>query len=360
MKSLLQKIIRTVWKLTLLVGVFCVATAAGTLGYFEFRAPEKACVTCHEIREPAARWATSSHRDINCKTCHGGTLGAARENLTRLVSHVRDKDHDKMGLNEAQVIAMNTVCGSCHEQEYAQWKASGHGVTYSAIFLNEKHNATEQIAGDCLRCHGMFFRGNVRDVVEPLDTKGPWKLKNEAMANHPVVPCLACHEVHAAGHTAMAARDASAKPQTALAEPAAAGHGSLYCRREGKHLAVGDLPVPTIVDHGRQVQVSTDPRQRLCVQCHAPNALGEAGTGDDRTPRGVHEGLSCAACHAGHAADARASCTQCHPRLSNCGLDVTAMDTTFRSLQSAHNIHSVACADCHASGVPEKKKKGSN
>ena len=28
---------------------------------------------------------------------------------------------------------------------------------------------------DCLRCHGMYFEGGVRDVVTAVDRKGPWE-----------------------------------------------------------------------------------------------------------------------------------------------------------------------------------------
>jgi hypothetical protein len=51
----------------------------------------------------------------------------------------------------------------------------------------------------------------------------------------------------------------------------------------------------------------------------------------------------------------RVSCAGCHPRLSNCGIDVAKMDTTFRSLDSPHNIHNVSCQDCHPRGVPKKR-----
>jgi len=35
------------------------------------------------------------------------------------------------------------------------------------------------------------------------------------------------------------------------------------------------------------------------------------------------------------------------------------MDTTFKSIKSPHNIHSVKCVDCHPNGVP-KKEPGSS
>jgi hypothetical protein len=51
------------------------------------------------------------------------------------------------------------------------------------------------------------------------------------------------------------------------------------------------------------------------------------------------------------------SCANCHPRLSNCGLDVEKMDTTFLKKESTHNIHFVKCVDCHAKGVPPRKPR---
>jgi hypothetical protein len=334
-------------RLLLFGGLFALCAGAGSLCFFEVGTPEQTCVSCHEIREPYNRWKESSHRQITCKRCHGGTVGAMRENVTRLVGHFRDSSHDNMALSEEQVVAMTAVCESCHAQEAAEWHAGGHGVAYSAIFLDEKHNATEQLAGDCLRCHGMFYKGNVAALVEPLDTKGPWRLKDPAMANRPAIPCLACHRVHTAGHPAAEAVVGRASP-------------SLYCRREKKHFTLADLPAAKINDHGRPVQVSPDPRQRLCVQCHAPDAFGQAGSGDDRTPLGVHEGIGCLGCHNGHSNDARRSCVQCHPKMSNCGLDVETIDTTFHSLKSKHNIHTVRCTDCHASGRPTKNATKSN
>ncbi len=105
----------------------------------------------------------------------------------------------------------------------------------------------------------------------------------------------------------------------------------------------------------RPVKMSPDRRQALCYQCHAPRAGNQVFSGDDRTPVGVHEGLSCLACHAKHGLATRASCTGCHPRLSNCGIDVEKMDTTFKSADSRNDVHRVACLDCHPKGVPTRK-----
>ena len=66
--------------------------------------------------------------------------------------------------------------------------------------------------------------------------------------------------------------------------------------------------------------------------------------------------VACNTCHNGHNENARASCANCHPALSNCGRDVEKMDTTFADPKSTHNIHWVKCADCHDHGIPKSRK----
>jgi c(7)-type cytochrome triheme protein len=129
----------------------------------------------------------------------------------------------------------------------------------------------------------------------------------------------------------------------------------LFDRRTQLNISAKDLPIPAMFDGARLVKMSPDRRQSLCYQCHAALANMQIGTGDDRTPMGVHEGLSCLACHQKHGQFTRQSCADCHPRLSNCGIDVEKMDTTFLNPKSKHNVHWVKCADCHPKGVPKKK-----
>ena len=49
-------------------------------------------------------------------------------------------------------------------------------------FLNEDHNSTRLLMGDCFRCHGMHFQGGIEDLVEPVSINGPWTLKREELA----------------------------------------------------------------------------------------------------------------------------------------------------------------------------------
>jgi hypothetical protein len=179
----------------------------------------------------------------------------------------------------------------------------------------------------------MFFEGHIEDLVTPVSSTGPWHLKDPAKAKQAAIPCMACHQIHS---------------------PTAGFHSShLYIRREKTSFGDELLPITPMLRGERTVEVSPDPRQRLCTQCHAPNAFRQAGSGDDRTPTGVHEGLSCLDCHSSHNNSAKQSCATCHPAFSNCGINVEQMDTTFRDPGSKHNIHSMDCGDCHSGKRPE-------
>jgi hypothetical protein len=208
----------------------------------------------------------------------------------------------------------------------------------------------------------MYFDGAVRDVVQPQDTHGPWRLAHADMAGQATIPCQACHWIHRAGM-------GETKPATRLSIAGKAVPDSIafFDRREQMHFTAANLALPVLYDGAHPLKVSPDPRQGLCYQCHAPrqNDTGsiaalnhwgpQAGSGDDRTPMGVHEGLSCLACHNGHNESAAASCATCHPQMSHCGIAVEKMDTTYANPASRHNIHWVKCTDCHQHGIPRMK-----
>jgi hypothetical protein len=320
--------------------VFLFACVVGSLAWFQFGNPTQTCASCHEMAGVHSAWSVSSHRTLRCGNCHGGSLTldvhALRAHVRRVVQHFRRSPDQPIRLTERDVLALHDACCACHPQSFADWRGGRHSATYARFFLDAKHNRAEQLAADCLRCHGLFFDGNIEDLVTPILTTGPWTLKEPAAASEPAIPCLACHQVHgpAAGFQSAA----------------------LYVRHEQTSFTASLLPITPIAQGGRPVKLSTDPRQRLCTQCHAPNALRQLGSADDRTPSGVHEGLSCLDCHSSHSNSAKASCAACHPSNSHCGLEVEKMDTSFLSNTSKHDIHFVACGDCHNGQRPVKKE----
>jgi hypothetical protein len=343
-------------RLPAILGLAVLVAAGGFTAYWSTAPPAQTCRACHELHGAYDAWAGSAHRDVGCTDCHGGTfnggLHGLAENARRLAGHFSGPGAPR--LSEAQVVAMGDRCRACHAREYADWLSSGHSLTYADVFLPATPNPAAPPNDDCFRCHGMFYEGSVETLLAPAppDSLAPARSFADArQAARPAVPCLACHAVHAPGRPAV--RPAYGDPNViAFGRPSREPGVGFYDRQERLFFAAADLPAPRLTDGVRVVEAAADPPQRLCLQCHAPGAAHEAGTGDDRTPRGVHEGLSCRSCHRPHAQDARASCATCHPRLSNCGLDVTAMNTTFQNPTSPYDLHFVACTDCHAGRRP--------
>ena len=319
------------------------------------------CASCHEMAEYVNAVHVSPHRTVGCMDCHQATLATK---LRHIRVHLAGAWPEAIRLRNVDVLAMETNCRNCHQQEYATWYAGPHGATYKQIFTDPEQNARRRMMEDCLRCHGMYFNGSLRDLVQPQNTTGPWHLVPAGLANQPTMPCETCHWIHRQG-------EPQTKPPVRISVAGKAVDDSLafYDRREGMHFAATALAIPRLYDGPRAVTVSQDARQAVCYQCHAPRQPDtgtpaavqgwgpQVGSGDDRTPMGVHEGISCGSCHGEHNENARASCKTCHPQMSNCGLDVETMDTTYVYESSPHNIHWVKCADCHQHGVPKAKPK---
>ena len=325
--------------------------------FWNAASPDKTCASCHEIGISVNSMAQSSHRELRCKECHGTALSngfhSIKEKGMMVVNHIKDKSIENIKLNEKQLLGMMTNCQRCHSLEFAKWTSGGHSIDYQNVFLNIKQNSTEQINFDCLRCHGMFFKGTVNDVVEPLNIKGPWTLKNAEMATMSAIPCMACHQIHQEGIPKT--RPNYSDPQSIFYQKKATNSKlGFYDRHEKTYFPVSELPRLNLWHEGHVVTVSDDLIMRNCVQCHAPNSKHQAGTDDDRTPHGVHRGLSCMACHEPHSNDAKNSCITCHPAISNCKLDVTKMNTSYADAKSPNNIHFVSCIDCHKE---EKRRK---
>lgn len=333
------------------IGIVCFALLvifSSFYSYWTYAPADKTCVKCHEIRCAAHELENSSHRDLSCKECHGTALShgfrSLREKTGMIVHHFRKFNTEDIRLSETQILELMDNCQRCHSVEYAGWASGKHAATYSEVFLDSLHNSTEQLNYDCLRCHGMFYDGTISDLVEPLSTTGPWELKNARQGNLPTMPCSACHMIHTEGYPVGNIPDSIRDSSEYNAGRAGLG---FFDRAEKTHYTMGSLPKLKLSPKDSLTVISDDLAMRNCVQCHAPNSRHEAGTGDDRTPRGVHAGLSCLACHDPHTNDARNSCTRCHPAVSNCNLDVRKMDTTYLNPDSPNNIHFVSCSDCH-------------
>lgn len=328
-----------------------IVVLASFFGYWNSAPADRTCASCHEIVGSVHTFASSAHRELSCKECHGTALSngvhSMKEKSMMVVNHFRGDNTTDIRMNEYQVLEVMNNCKRCHQSEYSKWESGRHSATYKYIFLDSIHNSKEQLNYDCLRCHGMFYEGTIEDLIEPISMDGPWHLTDQKRGSMPTIPCMACHMIHTEGHTMseLLAED-QYSDSARFFSPNSPGL-SFYDRAEKTNYPVELMATIKLYNADTLLTVSNDPVTRNCVQCHSPNAWHEAGTSDDRIPRGVHQGLSCAACHEPHSNYERNSCATCHPAISNCNLDVTQMNTTYADKNSPNNIHFVSCTDCH-------------
>lgn len=262
-----------------------------------------------------------------------------------LFTHLSDHpENEQLGMNEEQVLEVSERCVNCHQREYARWSAGKHSTTYADIFLDEEHNKMEPPYWDCFRCHGMYYDGDINDLMQRPDSEGgTWTMLQPEHAEVAAIPCLACHKVHTANEPLLSATNST------MDNIGRNPHVSWYIRTDKRHRRADKLRMVEMVDpQGDLVELSNDPTSKLCAQCHSPNAYHEVGTEDDRTPMGVHEGKSCVVCHDPHSHSTENACNKCHTDVSpNCKLNVRTMNTTYFNPESGHNIHFMTCTSCH-------------
>jgi hypothetical protein len=282
--------------------------------------PEYTCAQCHEVSPAHARWTTSAHAEVSCTDCHGTALSDGYHSLSEktgmVVSHMRGgKYNDDITLSEEQALKISEECMKCHRSEHAGWLAGGHAVNYKEIFMDSVHNAMEKPYWDCFRCHGMFYDGNIHDLMcMESDNPGDWVIRDKKQEEHPAVPCLACHRMHTGNPVSM--RYVSMTGDTARATLERHPKTALYVRADREYLRSDMLTPVVMFDGERIVESAADPATLLCIQCHSPNFSHRAGSEDDRTVTGVHEGISCIACHNPHSGETKSSCIKCHPSLT--------------------------------------------
>lgn len=335
--------------------VFMVAFSGGYT-WWNNANPERTCASCHEISPAVTEWQHSAHRNFLCSECHGTALSngwhSVSEKMGMLSTHISDAPaHEQLQMNEQQVLAVTERCIKCHQREYARWAAGSHSTTYGDIFLNAEHNQMEPPYWDCFRCHGMYYDGDINDLMKrPEADGGEWKMLQADHADISAIPCLACHKTHTANEPLLSATNPSdnVNPRNT--------HVSWYIRTDKRHRRADKLRMVEMVDaNGELVITSNDPATKLCVQCHSPNAYHMVGSEDDRTPTGVHRGISCTACHDPHSHSTENACDRCHTDVSrNCKRDVRLMNTTYSDAASENNIHFLSCTNCHSENLSMK------
>ena len=203
--------------------VLAVAANSGATLYYA-AGHGSACADCHEMATNVSAVHGSPHHNAQCTDCHVASIATK---VRHIRVHLSGKAPEAIKLREGDVRSMMTKCQGCHQQEYASWHAGPHSATYADIFTNAAHNAKRRLMDDCFRCHGMYFEGGMRDLVQPQDLHGPWRLTRPELANEPSIPCQSCHWIHREGPAQIKPKE-HASPAT----PAVRDSLAFYDRRE--------------------------------------------------------------------------------------------------------------------------------
>jgi hypothetical protein len=348
-----MKILKNKYILLISLLIIVIVVFAGGYGYWNHANPEKTCSSCHEIRTQVSQWQHSAHRDFQCAECHGTALSngwhSLSEKIGMVTTHLSDSpESEELKMKEEQVLEITNKCIECHQRKHALWSAGSHSTTYADIFLDEEHNNMEAPYWDCFRCHGMYYDGDINELMERPKIEGdPWKMLQTEHAEIHAIPCLACHQTHTENQPYLSMDIANQKEESRNTPL------SWYIRTDKRHRRADNLLNVEMVDeNGKAINVSRDPASKLCKQCHSPNAYHVAGTEDDRTPTGIHEGFSCVACHDAHSTSPQNACNNCHTDVSrNCKLDVRTLNTSYFDAESENNIHRISCTSCHSEKI---------
>lgn len=290
----------------LLIGIGCVLVGIGSYKAVYSINPDYTCGQCHEIQKSCTAWRSSSHGDVACMDCHGTALSNGLTGLTEKMSMVyvhftQKKTNEDVFLTEKQSLDMAKRCAKCHGAEEKAWSSGAHSTTYKDIFMDEVHNQMEKPYWDCFRCHGMFYDGDINNLMT-LDGKDPakWHIKEAEQAGRPTITCLACHQVHASQPRSAAYKDLSTEKRGQLLKKTSHPGTALYMRAEKRHMPSADLMQVKMYRQDTLVRISEDTNVKLCMQCHSPNGVHALGSEDDKTPVGTYEGMSCMDCHDPH------------------------------------------------------------
>jgi hypothetical protein len=99
---------RLVLSAALIPAVFLLASSIGGMAWFHYADPADSCVSCHEMTGMHAAWASSSHRTLHCRNCHGGSLTldahALGAHLNRVVQHFTRSPDKPIRLTEDALL----------------------------------------------------------------------------------------------------------------------------------------------------------------------------------------------------------------------------------------------------------------
>jgi hydroxylamine dehydrogenase len=164
----------------------------------------RSCIECHatETQGIVADWDGSVHaaEAVSCIDCH-----EVEPDSTMALKNV--DDHEDLTVTVSMLVPPS-VCEECHEDQVAQFHASGHqraGLQYEAkdamqtlIHVHEGRNNPELSGASdetgCMQCHGIRFE--LDETGHPTAETYPSAGIGNIYPNEEVGNCTVCHSRH--------------------------------------------------------------------------------------------------------------------------------------------------------------------
>jgi hypothetical protein len=273
----------------LLIGLVVVGVGVGSLHLYDYTENDPTfCQNCHLMKDAFQSWETSTHKGINCHTCHQATLYEKNMMLLKAIverpTEVSERVHGTTIVPSKKCVACHlkgsakisqvsqsrghslhsfkekTECTSCHT-------FNGHNLESNQKFCVNCHaHATKMIPRmkdlACTSCHnfrsGQLVPGN-KECVECHQDKSPLAQPAGASRAHQPFECNKCHQVHRPDKTA--------------------GTSCMDCHqgamKRGKHpvhlKALGNQCTTCHTPH--QWRITKKVATKLCSQCHRKHSL---------------------------------------------------------------------------------------
>jgi hypothetical protein len=305
------------------------------------------CTTCHEMDDPAERWATSPHRRVECHTCHPGTV---RQNLRQLWLAMTNRR--KEAREHARVDP--GACKACHLSNESRWKQVGQTRGHHVHAVRERIECTichapgthvlQPAEDTCVRCHeGIQVAVGAMMGLHCLNCHDFLGRGTELRPGSE--QCMRCHQGGGGSEPVSRGGFGAVLPAIDRAQAAAAGetvHSSMPCSR--CHRPHGHVTGAGLHPTSRAASARTVVSD--CTECHERERGAMHGT------RALAGPLECGECHrpheAGGAADER--CAGCH-REGAAAVPATAISAGHRAAAvpaTATFAGHDRCTGCHA------------
>ena len=294
--------------------VFAIAMlGAGNVAVYSSNAT---CGSCHEIKPLYDQWHSSTHKNVNCVSCHTdpGLAGWAKLNVNIVVNGFKHLTGAYTMPIQGKVD--DASCLRCHSRD-------SRPEVIAASSLRVAHSAHNQLR--CADCHGRLVH-----TSNTIRVAGTTEVAAIPMAkSHQEKDCVVCHQVqdylHKSNNVACSSCHSANIPQHDIAQQQGTFpmQSCLDCHKKLKVSSPENCATCHVAPHPPKAVDSPAAKisstgQVNCSTCHTSAGWKTLSVQHDKIwdgYTGVHATLGCTTCHkTGKYEKLSTSCDTCHTR----------------------------------------------